>query len=161
VSSAVLAKVGEEVAALQASAAAAAAAAAEAGGEEGSAGPGVSELLKPAKESAAVLKEVWNPMVSKACAQGKRLVCHFRVRAVGLLSALQYIAVAIAVTSQASGTDSASLVTFIIHVLLFRRPHRAAWLPAAPARARAEPVLRAGLPAGLRAGAAAERVRRP
>jgi hypothetical protein len=79
VSSAVLAKVGEEVAALQASAAAAAAAAAEAGGEEGAAGPGVSELLKPARESAAVLKEVWNPMVSKACAQGKRLVCHFRV----------------------------------------------------------------------------------
>jgi hypothetical protein len=70
-SSAVLAKVSEEVAALQASAAAAAAAAAEAGGEEGAAGPGVSELLKPARESAAVLKEVWNPMVSKACGQGK------------------------------------------------------------------------------------------
>jgi hypothetical protein len=78
-SSAVLAKVGEEVAALQASAAAATAAAAEAGGEEGAAGTGVSELLKPARESAAVLKEVWNPMVSKACAQGKCLVCPFRV----------------------------------------------------------------------------------
>jgi hypothetical protein len=73
----VLAKVGEEVAALQASAAAAAAAATEAGGEEGSAGPGASELLKPARESAAVLKEVWNPMVSKACGQGKLLCAIF------------------------------------------------------------------------------------
>jgi hypothetical protein len=65
----VVAKVGEEVAALQASAAAAAAAAAEAGAEEGSV-PAVSELLKPHKESAAALQQVWNPMVSKANAAG-------------------------------------------------------------------------------------------
>jgi hypothetical protein len=65
----VVAKVGEEVAALQATAAAAAAAAAESGAEEGSV-PGVSELLKPHRESAAALQQVWNPMVSKANAAG-------------------------------------------------------------------------------------------
>jgi hypothetical protein len=64
-----VAKVGEEVAALQATAAAAAAAAAESGAEEGSV-PGVSELLKPHRESAAALQQVWNPMVSKANAAG-------------------------------------------------------------------------------------------
>lgn len=64
--STVLAKVGEEVAALQATAAAAA------GGEEE--GAGLSELIKPQKESEAVLLQVWTPAV-KSNAPGELPAC--------------------------------------------------------------------------------------
>ena len=63
-----LAKVGEEIAALQATAAAeaaeAAAKAAAEDGEGGEAPAGLSELLKPYKEAEAVLEQVWNLAVS-------------------------------------------------------------------------------------------------
>ena len=58
---------GEEIAALQATAAAAAAEAAAKAGEDGEGGEapaGLSELLRPYKEAEAVLEQVWNLAVS-------------------------------------------------------------------------------------------------
>lgn len=75
-----MAKVGEDVAAEQASAAAAATAAAEAAaerGEEPAEAAGVSELLKPHKETEAVLVQIWNPAVSKEYGSGGFTLLNF------------------------------------------------------------------------------------
>lgn len=70
---------GEEIAALQATAAAEAAEAAAKAGEDGEGGgeapAGMSELLKPYKEAEAVLEQVWNLAVSASGVASGELIC--------------------------------------------------------------------------------------